>query len=228
MQSGCFPDKQNPVTFPELVAQNWTLDDAAGPDIKFPGRPEPPLLSGSVAKIMPWTKGDDYYRFSLKHRIHNQYSTTNGLINALILIRRANERLHWSDVTFAVWEALSASQGANIQDLRWIVLTEVDNFINTLIIDKAVPDVTKVATFEPGTEAHRAIMGSPNWGIGSVYLLMEHKKQLGHKSIGRIIVCCEELEEEEVEGPSVILEILDVPAPQKSGENCASALVANA
>ncbi|KAL8698748.1 MAG: hypothetical protein Q9201_006399 [Fulgogasparrea decipioides] len=193
---------------------------------------------------MPWTKGNDYYDTSLKHiieqvppttslpesRYDNQYSTKNGLINALILIRRDNEHLYWSDVTFAVWEAFSASQSTNIQDLRWIVLTEVTNGIGTNIIDYAVPDDNKVTTFEPGTEAHRAILGSPNWAVGSAYLLLEHKKQLGHKTIGRIIVYCAELEEEEVEGPSVVFEILDLPAPRNPGENCASihGLVANA
>lgn len=126
--------------------------------------------------------------------------------------RRANEPLRWSDVTFAVWEALSALHRSNIQDLRYIVLTEVDNYISTIIIDHAVLDPLKVATFEPGTEAHRALLGSPN-GVGSVYLLMEHKKQLGRKTIGRIIICCVALEEEEVEGPSMVFEILDIPAP---------------
>ncbi|KAL8705796.1 MAG: hypothetical protein Q9225_008006, partial [Loekoesia sp. 1 TL-2023] len=160
----------------------------------------------------------------------NQYSTKNGLINALILVRRDNEPLHWSDVTFAVWEALSASQSTNIQDLRWIVLTEVTNSIGRFIIEYAVPDANKVTTFKPGTEAHRAILGSPNWAVGSVYLLMEHKKQLGHKTIGRIIVFSTALEEEEVEGPSMVFEILDLPAPHNPGENCASihGLVANA
>lgn len=126
--------------------------------------------------------------------------------------RRANEPLHWSDVTFAVWEALSALHRSNIQDLRYIVLTEVDNLISTIIIDHAVVDPFEVAIFEPGTEAHRALLGSPN-GVGSVYLLMEHKKQLGRKTIGRIIVCCVTLEEEEVGGPSMVFEILDLPAP---------------
>lgn len=69
MQSGCFPDKRNPITFSELVAQNWTVNDAAGPEIQFPPRPQPPHFSPSVAKMMPWTKGNDYYGTSLKHHI---------------------------------------------------------------------------------------------------------------------------------------------------------------
>ena len=162
-------------------------------------------------------------------RYDNEYSTRNGLINTLILIRRGDEHLYWSDVTFAVWEALTAFQGTNIQDLRWIVLTEVTNSIGNLIIDHAVPDVYTAVTFEPGTEAHRAILGSPNWAIGSVYLLMEHKKQLGHKTIGRITVFCADLGKGE-EGPSMVFEIVDLPAPRNPGEKCASihGLVANA
>ena len=126
--------------------------------------------------------------------------------------RRVNEPLHWSDVTFAVWEALSALHRSDIQDLRYIVQTEVDNYISTTIIDHAVQDPLEVGIFEPGTEAHRAILGSPN-GVGSVYLLMEHKKQLGRKTIGRIIICCVTLDEEERGGPSMVFEIMDMPVP---------------
>lgn len=158
-------------------------------------------------------------------RYDNQYSTRNGgLISTLILIRRRNEHLYWSDVTFAIWEAFSASQRTNIQDLRWIVLNEVTNDIGNVIIDHAVPYIydTTAVTFEPGTEAHRAILGSPNWAMGSVYLLMEHKKQLGHKTIGRITVFGPNLDREEL-GPSLTFEIVDLPAPPNlGGKNCAS------
>lgn len=70
MQSGCFPDKQNPVTFSELRAQGWELGDTTSPQPQWPPRPQLPFISGSVAKIMTdWTKGNDYYRVRLWHKI---------------------------------------------------------------------------------------------------------------------------------------------------------------
>ena len=70
MQSGCFPDKQNPITLSELRAQSWEGADTTGLEPQWPPRPELPRLSGSVAKIMTdWTKGDDYYRVRLWHKI---------------------------------------------------------------------------------------------------------------------------------------------------------------
>ena len=54
--------------------------------------------------------------------------------------------------------------------------------------------------------------------------------QLGHKTIGRIIVLAGEGEEEVLPGPSVVFEILDAPAMRDLGRTCAGihGLVANA
>ncbi|KAL9598711.1 MAG: hypothetical protein Q9219_004324 [cf. Caloplaca sp. 3 TL-2023] len=216
MRTGCFPDKQEPITYDELLAQGWTVNDASGPAIQFPPIPRPPDYSESVKKIMPWTKGDDYYvppTTSLpSSRYDNEYSPLNGLINAKILIRRSSEPLYWPDVTFAVWQALCASLSTPIKSLRWIVLTEVINGIGTAVLSYADPQ-GKIAIFEPGTEAYKAIIGTPNWATGSVYLLMEHKRQLGLKGIGRIIVFGGEYEEEGVDWPSVVFEVVDLAAP---------------
>lgn len=69
MNSGCFPDKQNPITYPELLAQGWTVNDAAGPEIQFPPPPGPPTFGGNISGIMPFTNESDYYDASLKHII---------------------------------------------------------------------------------------------------------------------------------------------------------------
>lgn len=76
MQSGCFPDKQNPPTFSELRAQNWELGNGDPRRDIFPARPVPPYLSPSVAKFMTgWTKGNDYTGVRLWHKIGISFSS---------------------------------------------------------------------------------------------------------------------------------------------------------
>ena len=61
--------------------------------------------------------------------------------------------------------------------------------------------------FGPGEEAFLALLGTPN-GAGSVYLLMQHKRALGRKTIGRVVV----VRDGEDSGPHVVFEVRDLGA----------------
>ncbi|KAL8818874.1 MAG: hypothetical protein Q9191_007845 [Dirinaria sp. TL-2023a] len=224
MQSGCFPDKQNPPTFSELRAQNWRVDNAFDPrSPPFPPRPVAAYLSPPVVKFMTVPE----YTSLPETAFDSQYSLRNRLINALIMIKRKEETLHWSDVTFAVWEYLSDFYGSSVRNLRYVAYSWVDNVDSMQIMEAAVQDPYKVAIFEPGTEAYLALLGTPN-AIGSAYLLMEHKKQLGHKSVGRIFVFSQYLPGEELGYPTLVLEFVDVPAaPAAAGLGANRLMIGN-
>ena len=87
MQSGCFPDKQNPIKFSELLAQGWTVNDKSGPEIQFPPDLTSPFLAGSVKRVLPWTQGDDYYGTSLKHIISAFFNFRNWNFFLLTCLR---------------------------------------------------------------------------------------------------------------------------------------------
>ena len=42
-------------------------------------------------------------------------------------------------------------------------------------------------TYEAGTEAFNALLGTPN-GFGIPYMLAQHQKQLGHKTVDKITI----------------------------------------
>ena len=68
LQSGCYPDKPNPVDLATLYALGWSLDE----DDEWPPRPDTMIAFGledrlNVFKVLPLTQGPDYYRLTILH-----------------------------------------------------------------------------------------------------------------------------------------------------------------
>ena len=143
-------------------------------------------------------------------RYYNEYSPRNGLIAALAATKAAGETLHWSDIAFAMWEAVTSFAGRNIKDLRFIAQHAIQHTVTQSIINRLVEGKPgEVRIFLPGTEAFLALLGTPS-GAGAVYLLMQHKRQLGHKTIVRATVFGKSQEYWAHHGPDVVFDVLDM------------------
>ena len=92
MQSGCFPDKEDPITFSELRAQGWEIGDGTSPRPLWPPRPELPFISSSIARTMTeWTQGEDYDRVRIWHRIGMSFQP---LEMSPSIIKNSSSRIH--------------------------------------------------------------------------------------------------------------------------------------
>lgn len=141
---------------------------------------------------------------------YNEYSPRNGLIAALAATRAAGETLHWSDVAFAMWEAVTSFAGRNIQDLRFIAQHAIHHTLTQSIINRLVEGKSgEVRIFVPGTESFLALIGTPT-GVGAVHLLMQHKRQLGHKTIVRATVFGKSQDRWAQYGLDVVFDVLDM------------------
>lgn len=90
-----------------------------------------------------------------------------------------------------MWEAVTAYTQRSIKDLRYIAHHGIDNPFTILIIDRAMDGRTgqhiPVKRFGAGTDAFLALLGTPSGGRG-IHLLMQHKRQLGKKTIAEAVV----------------------------------------
>ena len=119
-----------------------------------------------------------------------------------------------------MWEAVTAYAGKSIKDLRWIAQNAIQDEFTQFIINRLLEGkVGKVRTVELGEEAFCALLGTPS-GAGAVYLLMQHKRQLGHKIITRATVFGQQWAQH---GPDVVFEIRDMPATRMIGAGSANA-----
>lgn len=121
------------------------------------------------------------------------------------------EPIFWSDATFALWQRITALAGGDVKDIRYIAQGLVYNDITASIIDSAVPEGSsaKITVFGPGDEAFRTLLGTPN-GWGGVFLLMEHKRVLGFKTISRVAL----IRDGSQNDPFLIFGVVDMPAPR--------------
>ncbi|KAL8906148.1 MAG: hypothetical protein Q9171_006391 [Xanthocarpia ochracea] len=231
LQSRCFPDRIKPMTVESLQADKW--------DFTVPWPPPAESLTIFpifVARMFGWTISDkDYYvedvgregaesdppssagslgdRVSVRTEYNNLYSPRNGLVAAYSTQRVKNDQVHWSDVTFALWERLTSIVGTRVKDLHYIARTGIYNKFTVSIMEDAVPQGKNIAIFEPGDPAFLALLGTPN-GVGAVYLLMQHKQALGFKTISRVVVV--------LDGPGhsltpiIIYKVRDMPSIDKA------------
>ncbi|KAF1842229.1 uncharacterized protein K460DRAFT_358868 [Cucurbitaria berberidis CBS 394.84] len=98
---------------------------------------------------------------------------------------------YWSDIAFLQWD-LMKKQNAD-SDLRYILRYNVVNNLTNSMVDtinlengtetKAWPGTSYDATSKEG----QALLGTPN-GSSVAYLLIQHKNQLGHKTVEKITV----------------------------------------
>lgn len=142
------------------------------------------------------------------------YSPRNGIIAAIDTKKAAVETLFWSDAAFAMWEAAAAFGQRDIKDLRYIAHHSISNIFAQAVINRMIggrPGEVKI--FGQHTEAFLALLGTVN-GAGSVHLLMQHKRQLGRKTIVEAIVFGRVQRDWHWKGPDVIFELKELPSPE--------------
>lgn len=147
----------------------------------------------------------------------NEYSPQNGLIAALFIRKAAGETVYWSDVAFAMWEAVTSFSGTNIKNLRFIAQHAISNAFTQSIIQRLVEgEPGQVKMYGQDAEAFLALLGTPN-GAGGVHLLMQHKRQLGFKTVAMATVFGKSPDAWFNEGPDVVFQLRDMPVPRISG-----------
>ncbi|KAL8963129.1 MAG: hypothetical protein Q9193_000564 [Seirophora villosa] len=228
LQSGCSPDAINPIDREGLRAIGFRIGTDEGSRWP-PVFKERSIFTSTQMKWFRWSDGlaPAYWRTSVDRfystpwpdetKFYNEYSPRNGLIASLAATKSPAETLNWSDVTFAMWEAVASFTGRSPKELRFIAQHFVRHpftlSIITRLVDGKPPGVIRL--FGQETEAFFALLGTP-FGAGAVYLLMQHKKQLGHKTFSRVTLFGKSPNQWSQYGPDIVFEIRDVSDPAAS------------
>jgi hypothetical protein len=98
----------------------------------------------------------------------------------------------WSDVVYLQWKMHSSPEST----LKYVLRHNIMNPVTASIVE-AINIANSTTTLEwPGTsyaatsEEGQALLGTPN-GSGVAYLLVQHKQELGRKTIEKITVFSE-------------------------------------
>jgi hypothetical protein len=111
--------------------------------------------------------------------------------------RAVPELKHWSDMAYLQWCDPDVSHGEN-GELKYVLRHEIQNK-GTLAIMRRIEDDYRRAngiedgwkpmwpgiTLEADSEESKALLGTPD-GHGVAWLLIQHKRQLGHMAVGKI------------------------------------------
>jgi hypothetical protein len=100
-----------------------------------------------------------------------------------------------SDILFLEWEAQVETAKTELTSILYVMRSNIVNIESRNVIFQALqsagrdngPRKWPGDTFDMTTEEGRAILGTPN-GIGVAYLLSQHQKQLGRKTITSVQV----------------------------------------
>ncbi|KAJ4378190.1 hypothetical protein N0V83_001024 [Neocucurbitaria cava] len=95
----------------------------------------------------------------------------------------------WSDVAYLQW-SLRASDTSDLKYvLRHNVVNEFTRSILNIITlkNQILIEEWPGRTYDVTSEEGQTLLGTPN-GSGVAFLLIQHKKQLGHKAVGKITV----------------------------------------
>lgn len=99
----------------------------------------------------------------------------------------------WSDVTFLEWQNQAAS---NVGGLKNILRSNIINLDTRNMMDTALQMMTppqaigfwgSQVTFEMTSDQGKALLGTPNGG-GVAWILINHKAQLGIKTISSVTI----------------------------------------
>lgn len=116
----------------------------------------------------------------------------------------------WSDVT---WLQLINLENVDIVNIRYVFQSPVENKASMSLIARALQRrKTELSTWPGGTihmnsDEGKAILGSPS-GTGVAYLLAQHKRQLGKKTISRVTVFADDGKSEK-RPASLIFHVVD-------------------
>ena len=156
------------------------------------------LVPYEISNAMHASSGRDYYQESLEFpRLGTLYSSIyspkNGAILAYNSKKVPKEPVHWSDATFAMWQTTNLYTSTSSSPLRYIARISIDNpdtvsIIRTIERSLLTSDLgIMLYPTGPTGEYFRAILGTPN-GSGPVFILLDHKKALGKRTISRISI----------------------------------------
>ncbi|KAF7173943.1 hypothetical protein CNMCM5623_006162 [Aspergillus felis] len=96
----------------------------------------------------------------------------------------------WSDVAFLNWQQECSATGASVSNLKAVIRFSISNTDSGNIIAQVTGGETigggkKPMVFEAGNSNFNALLGTPN-GSGVAWLLINHKAQMGLKTIASI------------------------------------------
>jgi len=130
---------------------------------------------------------------------------------------------YWSDVAYLQW----AKSVKTPSDLRCVLRISIKNPTTKAVVKHIMKD-----TLAKGDESRSlrtdddrdhvaALLGTPN-GVGVAWLLIQHKRQLGHKTVEKVTVDCHDnstMSEDNTIDPSLVFHLRDVVAAEPdSGE----------
>lgn len=120
---------------------------------------------------------------------------------------------HWSDVAFLQYSSAATTSELPLP-LNYIfrnTITNPDTFAITshVLVKQGYKDYEEWpgVIFDVDSEEGRAILGTPS-GSGIVWLLAQHKQQLGEKRITKITLFCAETQEDVYRFPSLLFWIV--------------------
>lgn len=93
----------------------------------------------------------------------------------------------WSDVVYLNW---ANQAGSDVSGLKAVIRFSISNtgaqaIMDTVTGGATIPGYKNPMKFESGTDNYNALLGTPN-GSGVAWLLINHKSQLGIKTIKSI------------------------------------------
>ncbi|KAF1834133.1 hypothetical protein BDW02DRAFT_499116 [Decorospora gaudefroyi] len=126
---------------------------------------------------------------------------------------------HWSDVAFLQWASLSV-EGV-IPDLKFVARVSISNEHTIAVLQTVLSKLRKEQrapenrlptwpgiNFPMETEEAKALLGTPN-GAGIAWLLAQHKKELGHKTVETVRLWYSKY----VGTPNLLFHLKNVEAP---------------
>ncbi|KAF1844423.1 uncharacterized protein K460DRAFT_250326, partial [Cucurbitaria berberidis CBS 394.84] len=126
-----------------------------------------------------------------------------------------------SDILWAFW---TRENSANVMQIRYFFVLGITNDQTNQLIASCLERAGKAlvewpgVSFDTATEEGHALLGSPN-GAAFAYFLMQHKVQLGYKSIGKVTVFKPETDDDlAFVDPSLVFHVEDAPLPSQDGD----------
>ena len=128
---------------------------------------------------------------------------------------------HWSDVAYLQW-AKHAKDSSNLRCVLRISIknTKTKAVVRHIMKDTLVNGGEKSFRTDDNRDKVAALLGTPN-GVGVAWLLIQHKRQLGHKTVEKVTVDCQDQFTMSYDGtidPSLVFHLRDVVAPGAGSE----------
>ncbi|KAF2828230.1 hypothetical protein CC86DRAFT_439187 [Ophiobolus disseminans] len=120
-----------------------------------------------------------------------------------------------SDILWAFWNR----DNSNVKNIKYFFMLGISNEETNQIVASCLHKAGKTlsewpgASFMTNTEEGHALLGSPNGGVFA-YFLLQHKAELGHKTITKITIIRPESEEDtDFVDPALVFHVADAADP---------------